>query len=840
MKASLLRNFLIGLGLASLVSTVLASVIAFNAFKHELEHRQVEYLGHYVQERAHNIGHRFSTLTTLQTTAGEELRRRVAQMPDKEVEHAFDSVFQLQPDGTRRSVASSFDGRFGVHGRLIYGMGAFLPPNSAQTIEQKRILLSAFDVVANFGQAARGDYDNFYFFTNHNQVVLFGPNRPDKLMFYRRDAKPTLDFSKEEMVKIVQPSADPTGQTRCTKLQRLIQDNGGDRVATGCLTPVYLDGRMIGAFGSSINVTSYLASVVGDTLPGAKSIIIRSDGSLIAYPGFSKPGVASELTVNQYERQLKLKAVAESVSRQPKPFGVINSPDHKQIIAYGRLDGPNWILLLSYPATAIASSAALSASWILVLGLIFSALQTAGVVWMARRAIVRPLQRLALSCTADVEQVERSEVIKLEGRKDEIGILASSLRAERERADDLLSTLERRVQDRTADLEQANAAKSRFLANMSHELRTPLNGVIAISEILAKEQTSPRNAELSQLIVSSGRLLQQVLTDILDFSKIDAGEMQLESAPFDLETTIFRVAELHHASAEAKGVQLAWTLEPAAAGAYRGDSVRLTQVLSNLLSNAVKFTATGQVELTVAALDDGSVRFEVSDTGIGFDEEVKARLFQRFEQADASIRRRFGGTGLGLAICRSLVELMGGRIWAQSTPGEGSRFTFDLPLPHDLQPAGFAAEPEEEVDIEGLHILLAEDHPTNQRVVQLIMDAAGVDLTTVDDGQAALDMLEVRTFDVVLMDMQMPVLDGISATSLLRQREQALGLARTPVLMLTANALQEHVDASLAAGADGHLTKPIRAMELLETIAHFAGRREKRPETEPGLSALRA
>ncbi len=738
-----------------------------------------------------------------------------------DVASTFDQMFPLHADGTRRTTDAAFEGREGGAGRLIYGMGGFISPNSVQSDADRRVLISAFDVVANFGQAARGAYNNFYFYNDRNQLVMFGPDRPDHLMFYRRDAKPNLNFAKEELVQMIEPAANTTGRTRCTKLQRLIQDKKGDRAATGCVTPVYLNGRLLGAFGSSVDLTSYLSLAVGDTLPKAKSLIVRSDGSLIAYPGFSKPGIAAEATVDGYERQLKLKEVAARVAADQKPFGVVASPDHKHLVAYGRLNGPDWYLLITYPADAIASSAARSASWILLLGLIFSVTQVVGAVWLARRAIVTPLQRLALSCDADARRVGQREVATLEGRKDEIGVLASALRAERERGDDLLGTLERRVQDRTADLEQANAAKDRFLANMSHELRTPLNGVIAIAETLTREQTSPRNIELSQLIVSSGRLLQQVLTDILDFSKIDAGEMRLENAPFDLETVVSRVAELHRASAEAKGVALTWSLDARAAGAYRGDSVRLTQVLSNLLSNAVKFTEAGSVQLSVWTLENGAIRFEVGDTGIGFDDDVKARLFQRFEQADASIRRRFGGTGLGLAICRSLVELMGGCIWAISTPGTGSRFSFDLPLPHEMRPVSETTPAVEEIEVAGLRVLLAEDHPTNQRVVQLIMDAAGVDLTIVDDGQAALNLLEVQSFDLVLMDMQMPVMDGITAINLLRERERSQGLAHMPVLMLTANALQEHVEASLAAGADGHLSKPIRAVELLDTIAHM-------------------
>ena len=838
MNASLSRNFLIGLSLTSLVGTVMVSLIAYHAFKHELEHRQVEYLGQYVQERANNVDHRFSSLTTLQRTAGDELRRRL-QAPDTQgsgdqVSTAFESVFPLRPDGTRRTPDVVFDGRKGVHGGLVYGMGGFLSPGSVRSAEDRRVLVDAFNVVANFGQAARGDYDNFYFYTNRDQLVMFGPDRPDRLMFYRRDAKPSLSFAKEELVRMVTPALNPSGGTACTHLQRLIQNQHGDREATACATPVYLHGRLIGAFGSSVNLTRYLATVVADTLPEAKTLVIDGGGALIAYPGFSKPGVAAEGTVDQYERQLRLKEVAATVSAQHKPFGAVTSPDGRYIVAYGRLNGPNWFLLISYPAQAVAASAARSASWILVLGLIFSAAQAVGAVWLARRTIVDPLHRLARSCGADGRQVCREEAAELENRKDEIGVLATALRAERERADDLLTTLERRVQDRTADLAQANAAKDRFLANMSHELRTPLNGVIAISEALAREQTSPRNVELSQLIVSSGRLLQQVLTDILDFSKIDAGEMHLEAEPFELEPVVSGVAELHRASADANGVALSWSLDPRAAGAYRGDSVRVTQVLSNLLSNAVKFTEAGEVKLRVWALESGALRFEVSDTGIGFDDKVKARLFQRFEQADASIRRRFGGTGLGLAICRSLVELMGGQIWAESSPGQGARFIFDLPLPHEQRPAGAVAEPDEALDPAGLRVLLAEDHPTNQRVVQLIMDAAGVHLTIVDDGQAALNLLEVQDFDVVLMDMQMPVMDGITAIGLLREREQVLKLPRMPVLMLTANALQEHVEASLNAGADGHLSKPIRAAELLDTIAALAAGDWREPH-QPGV-----
>ena len=427
--------------------------------------------------------------------------------------------------------------------------------------------------------------------------------------------------------------------------------------------------------------------------------------------------------------------------------------------------------------------------------------------------------RLAASCEPEAFGLDqRPDVTDIERRQDEIGVLARSLRNERGKVERVLSTLEDRVKERTAQLERANTEKSRFLANMSHELRTPLNGVIAISETLAAQQTTDRGRELAELIASSGRLLEHVLTDILDFSKIEAGEIRLAHDPFGMERLVGGIAELHRASADSKGLNFEWSVAPEASGRFAGDTVRLTQILSNLLSNAVKFTEAGTVRLDVTEYE-GQIRFAVSDSGIGFSDEVHARLFNRFEQADTSIRRRFGGTGLGLAISRSLAELMDGHITATSQPGKGSVFCLLAPL---ARRAGVEEEvrtpAQHTIDIAGRRILLAEDHPTNQKVVQLILDSVGIAPVIVENGALALDLLRAETFDVVLMDMQMPELDGLAATAMLRAHERANGLPRTPVIMLTANALDEHVKASHDAGADLHLSKPIQAQALIGAI----------------------
>jgi len=823
---SLSRRFLISVGLMSLVMTVLGSLGAFVVFERELSNRQIGYLTDYVRERSSNVDRRFSNLSTLHKAAEEELGRRMRHLEPERVIPLADKYFPLLADGTRRSLPKYFDG-MSTGGGYIYGLGAFIGRAKDTPPDEMRALVAAFGLVSDFGQAARRDYDNFYFFTPATRLVMYGPDRPDRLMFYRRDAPADLSIAKEEMAQITLPALDPQRVTRCTNLQRLIQDTKGERLATGCMTPAYVDGRYVGSFGSTLELTGFFTSAVKDTPSGATPLIVTSKGELIAYPGFTGIGQGSEKTLADYERRLSLRKLTVEVAADGREHGVLESPDGKQIVAFGRLNGPDWYLLLTYPKAQVAASAARSASWVLLIGGVASAIQALLVVMMARRSIVRPVERLAASCEPSAFGLsERPDVSDVERRGDEIGVLATSLRSEREKVEAVLASLEDRVLDRTAQLERANAEKSRFLANMSHELRTPLNGVIAISETLAGQQTTPKGRELAELIVSSGRLLERVLTDILDFSKIEAGEIKLAREDFTMDRMVGGIAELHRASAESKGLVFRWSVAPDAAGQFAGDTVRLTQVLSNLLSNAVKFTDEGSVDLDVTA-DGGVIRFAVTDSGIGFDEEVRARLFKRFEQADASIRRRFGGTGLGLAISRSLVELMDGTIDVKSQPGQGAAFTVLVPLERLEGEAAVEgpAQPQH-IDIAGRRVLLAEDHPTNQKVVQLILDSVGVEPVIVENGLLALELLKAERFDVVLMDMQMPELDGLSATAMLRAYELEAGLPRTPVIMLTANALDEHVRASHDAGADMHLSKPIHAIALIESIIEAIAKRD--------------
>ncbi len=370
--------------------------------------------------------------------------------------------------------------------------------------------------------------------------------------------------------------------------------------------------------------------------------------------------------------------------------------------------------------------------------------------------------------------------------------------------------------------ESASRAKSEFLANMSHEIRTPLNGVTGVVSVLANTDLNPKQREMVRIIQDSAITLELLLADVLDLARVESGKMELRREPFHIEDVARRCGSLFRPMAEQKGLRFEVVVENDAGGGYFGDPARLQQILNNLLSNAVKFTATGMVRLVVSRGATGEPhRFTVSDTGIGFDGTAADRIFQRFEQADGSIPRQFGGTGLGLSISRDLAQAMAGALTAISTPGRGSTFTLCLSLeacgailPESVQPEPTPGRAE--ADGKPLRILVADDHPINRQVVELILSGAGVELEMAQNGAAAVEAFTRTPFDLVLMDLQMPIMDGLTAIRAMRALEQ--GRRATPILALSANALPEHVAAALEAGADGHIAKPITAPALLAAI----------------------
>jgi signal transduction histidine kinase/AmiR/NasT family two-component response regulator len=476
--------------------------------------------------------------------------------------------------------------------------------------------------------------------------------------------------------------------------------------------------------------------------------------------------------------------------------------------------------------------------------------------WLAAR-ITRPINRLSRA----MREVARSRdflrrVKRIED--DEFGRLTDSF-------NDLLGQLHNYDQDlreAMAELveardtaQAANVLKSQFLANMSHEIRTPLNGVLAMAQIMAMGDLAPAQRERLDVIRQSGEALLAVLNDVLDLSKIEAGRMELEIADFDTADLARQVLANYEQVAARKGLAFSLDIEASAQGVRRGDCARLLQIVNNLVSNAIKFTDKGGVTVRIEGegrTGSDGLLISITDSGCGVPADKLPLLFQKFVQVDASATRKFGGTGLGLAICRELAQLMGGQVWAESEEDRGSTFRISVPLqrvrdaeasapraapaqpgalsapaipmaanaPDAHDASDVAAEPD---DDRALRVLAAEDNPTNQLVLRTVMATFGVELEITADGRQAVEAWRDGDYDVILMDIQMPEMDGVTATRTIRAEEVATGRKRIPIIALSANAMTHQVKEYLGAGMDLHVPKPIELGRLhaaLQQVLH--------------------
>ena len=414
-----------------------------------------------------------------------------------------------------------------------------------------------------------------------------------------------------------------------------------------------------------------------------------------------------------------------------------------------------------------------------------------------------------------------------------------------------LEKLNRKLQERMDDLlietqraEAAVKAKSQFLSNMSHELRTPLNGIILSAEMLVEEELSPQQKHLARTLVKSGEHLLLLVNDVLDYSKIAAGKMTLNQEPFSPASVIQDIVELMQLSAATQGLSLN-TQVPENSSLCLGDSARLHQVLFNLVGNAIKFTPGGEIkikltQLTGAPTGSQRLRFSVQDCGIGMSPELISRIGEPFTQANDSNTRKFGGTGLGLSICRRLVELMGGQLQIQSQLGVGTEFSFTLEFPLvEAAPAKprIATKAELRPKTPLRRLLIVDDNPANVDIFQLVARTFAEQVEVAENGAQAVAMVAQHPYDCILMDCQMPVMDGCEATRHIRLLEKQTGRPRTPILAVTGQVDDQNQAACAAAGMDGFLCKPLTTKNLCESIEKWCQSRPSEPQAKPAVMA---
>jgi signal transduction histidine kinase/ActR/RegA family two-component response regulator len=830
LQKRLYRFLLVLMAIAIVFAATISTLAAYTQEREKISHL----LTKYVQERGVREEQLFFTLEDVQTKATEIFDRHYENLTTARIEEMLDRYFPVAADGTRRSTPGIYDGEYVDGVGWIQGFGAYLSGRHEMTDARKRTLVSAFMTLGTLAPSVDGNLESLWFTTDFTDILIFAPNRANNLLFYRRDAPADFDLSDAPFNDTSSFENNPAGITKCTPLTRLVYVPSGDALTTGCQTPMRQNGSQIGIWGTTLPMeAAFRASLQELPTKKADLFFMTPEGQLIAHRDLLSGEHVTAAQVERITHEMNPEKLAKILSARGIKSGAIASSINpfSDISVVYHLDIPDWYFVIHVEHTQILMDTvghilpifmASLAAVIICVTLLAQAIRKQGILPVsALSARFRSGNPDTINTTLEQDRL----IAQIRENDDELGDLTRVLFDYKDQTDSYMGELEARIAERTSELKEANEAKSRFLATMSHELRTPMNGIIGVAGALQKTDLTDEQREMAELISNSADVLERQLTDVLDISKIEAKRLEIDPAPFNLSQAVEMTSELYAMTAREKGLDFDVDIAPECEGYFIGDGVRLRQVIANLTSNAIKFTENGYVRVSLRETsrheNKRDLEIIVEDTGIGMPEGAIHHIFSPFSQADESIFNRYGGTGLGLSICKSLIELMGGSIEVESKLGVGSRFICRLSL---IRCQTREAEKAVNTIPENVHsgsarILVAEDHPVNQRVIELILKPLGYDIFTVENGMEAVEAVRATAFDLILMDIQMPEMNGLDATRRIRELEKKQGLIPGLIITLSANTSEEDKKNALRAGANRHVPKPITPERLINAVS---------------------
>ncbi len=818
-KNPLGRQIFIGLGIIAIFIFMVAGWLAFTLSIDYVEGQVVDNEEKFMSARGENSREPFYAIENVHDEAAEYFQNVLLGLDDNQTDEIFSAFFDLKVDGTYRTESEHFSGKT-IAGHRYFGISGFLAPGE-MTPMRKRAAVAAIKTLAGVGASHTQNISSLSFISEFNDLIIFAPERNDKLGYYRDTAPADFNLWDKPWLQAALFQNNPKGEIRCTGPVQALWDSKGELVVAGCSSP--FDTRLEGVsavWNCTMELNRELATVVavGEN-ERYESFIIDDDAKLIAS---TKLGIAAKATtgiLTQEADRLHIEQISQEMGNLTSRMGAYASLDGEHIIRFYRFGNPDWALVDVIDKKSILAD--VMRAPLMLTFLLFTALavQIAIVGFLGRSRITQPLAELAQSFGPSDDRQNHTIDQKLLDRNDEIGFLAHSLNEARANYNTLIEELEDRVEKRTSEYLKVSQAKTEFLANMSHEIRTPMNGVLGIAELLKETQLTDRQATFANTIYDSGNALLTIINDILDFSKIESGKLELDPAPFNLEAIVEDVATLMGVSAREKGLEIMVRTAPELPATLIGDAGRIRQILINLIGNAVKFTHAGSVLIDVSGSEnDGtaSLMFKIIDTGIGIRADKLDRIFDMFTQAEGATTRKFGGTGLGLSISKSLVEAMNGKIDVKSIYGKGSEFNISMALPYASVEK--STSPVNPIPVGSDGVMIVDDNLFSRETLEEKITSWGYQAIVAESGVKALTLLrsdDILPISTVIIDYDMPGMNGVELAEHIKSDP---ALQAYTIIVLTTDDNPEILDRLKKLGVSELITKPARSTLLRRAL----------------------